>query len=131
MEMTYVNPPELGPAVGFSHGILVPGGKLLFVAGEVARTESGRLTGTDFVTQFDRALGNVLRVVSGAGGGPRNVVRITIYVTNKQEYTAARKEIGAKYRERMGDHYPAMALLEVKGLFEEGAKVELEATAVI
>ncbi len=131
MEMTYVNPPELGPAVGFNHGIMVPGGKLLFVAGQVARTESGKLTGTDFVTQFERALSNVLRVVNRAGGGPHNIVRLTIYVTSKQEYSAAREQIGVKYREKMGKHFPAMALLEVKGLFEEGAKVELEATAVI
>lgn len=131
MEMTYVNPPELGPAKGFSHGVLVPAGRLLFVAGQIARTESGKLSGSDFVTQFDRALGNVIRVVKAAGGGPKNIVRLTIYVTNKTEYVAARKEIGVKYQERMGKHYPAMAMLEVKGLFDEGAKLELEATAVI
>jgi len=131
MEVTYVNPEELGPPVGFSHGIAVPQGKLLFVAGQIARAGGRSLAGQEFSEQFKGALESMLLVVEKAGGTPKNVVRLTLYVTDKEDYTRARKEIGGIYRELMGTHFPAMSLLEVKGLFEPGAKIELEATAVL
>jgi len=126
MEVTYINPPELGKPAGYSHGILVPGGRLLFVAGQ-----TGQKAGTGFKEQFDLALKGVLKIVETAGGAPPNIVSMTIFVTDKAEYAGARKQIGGDYRERMGEHYPAMTLVEVKGLYEEGAKVEIQATAVI
>ena len=84
-----------------------------------------------FVDQFDQALANVLAVVAEAGGTPESIGRLTIYVVDKEEYVDAQREIGERYRARMGMHYPAMTLLEVKSLLEARALVEIEATAVI
>jgi enamine deaminase RidA (YjgF/YER057c/UK114 family) len=85
----------------------------------------------DFVDQFDQALANVLSVVREAGGTAESIARLTIYVTDKAEYAAAQASIGARYRVRMGRHYPAMTLVEVRALLEDRAKVEIEATAVL
>jgi enamine deaminase RidA (YjgF/YER057c/UK114 family) len=97
----------------------------------VGWNEKGEIVSPDFTAQFEKALANVLTVVRAAGGGPDSVVRLTIYVVDRKEYLANLKGIGKAYREQMGSHYPAMTLLEVKGLLEEGAKVELEATAAL
>ncbi len=129
-----MNPPALGRPRGFSHGTLAPaGGRLLFVAGHTAAGEDGRVPedASDFSDQFARALDRVLTVVEEAGGGPEDIGRLTIYVTDMDAYVAARGRIGEAYRARMGRHYPAMALLEVRRLVDEGAVVEIEATAVI
>jgi enamine deaminase RidA (YjgF/YER057c/UK114 family) len=85
----------------------------------------------DFVSQFDRALGNVLAVVRQAGGEPEDIGRLTIYVTDIAQYRAGLKPLGDVYRRRMGTHYPAMALVEVKSLVDQAAVVEIEATAVL
>ena len=128
----FINPESLGPARGYSNGVLTPaGGRLLFVAGQIAWDERQRIVGADFVEQFDRALANVLAVVSEAGGGPEQIARLVIYVTDKEEYRARTREVGERWRARMGRHFPAMALVEVKGLLEDAAKVEIEAVAVI
>ncbi len=127
-----INPSELGAPSGFSHGMLAPaGGRLLFVAGQVGWDGDQRIVGEAFVDQFAQALANVMSVVHEAGGGPEHVTRLTIYVTDKREYVAALKTVGAAYRAAMGRHFPAMALVEVAGLLEPGAKVEIEATAVL
>ena len=120
----------LAPARGYSHGIAASG-RMLFVAGQIGWNARGEIVGSSFVEQFDQALANVLSVVTEAGGSADSVARLTIYVTDKSEYVAARREIGTRYRERMGQHYPAMTLVEVRALLEDGAKVEIEATAVI
>jgi enamine deaminase RidA (YjgF/YER057c/UK114 family) len=104
---------------------------MLFIAGQIGWDENQRLVGTDFVEQFDRALRNVLAVVSEAGGAPGGVGRLVIYVTDKREYLARTVEIGERWRALMGSHYPTMALVEVKGLLEDGAKVEIEGIAVL
>jgi enamine deaminase RidA (YjgF/YER057c/UK114 family) len=128
----FINPESLGPARGYSNGVLAPpGGRLLFVAGQIAWDEQQRIVGADFVEQFDRALANVLAVVAEAGGKPDQIARLLIYVTDKEEYGRRTREVGERWRERMGRHFPAMALVEVKGLLEDGAKVEIEAVAVI
>ncbi|HEY0384448.1 MAG TPA: RidA family protein [Pyrinomonadaceae bacterium] len=130
--LRFINPETLGPARGYSNGVLAPsGGALLFIAGQVGWDAEQRIVSADFVEQFDRALANVLAVVEGAGGTPQQVARLTIYVTDKREYRAARHEIGERYRARMGLHFPAMALVEVKSLLEDAAKVEIEGIAVI
>lgn len=127
-----VNPPELGAPRGYSNGILAPaGGRLLFVAGQIAWDSGQRLVADDFPGQFARALENALAVVRAAGGGPEHVARLTLYVTDKRLYTAGLPAVGEAYRRIMGRHYPAMALLEVRSLLEPGALVEIEATAVI
>lgn len=128
--MTIINPSALAPPRGYSHGI-AGSGRVLFVAGQVGWNERSELVGDRLVDQFDQALANVLTVVREAGGSPESVGRLTIYVVDKIEYLSAQREIGERYRARMGRHYPAMTLVEVKSLLEEGAKVEIEATAVI
>ena len=130
--MEIINPESLGRPRGYANGVLAPaGGRLLFVAGQIAWDEQQRIVSDDFVEQFERALENVLAVVAEAGGSPEHLARLTIYVTDKREYLSRMREIGERWRELMGRHYPAMALVEVKGLLEDGAKVEIEAIAVI
>lgn len=127
-----INPEELGAHRGYSHGILAPaGGRLLFVAGQIAWDREQRLAAYDFPGQFGRALENVLAVVREAGGGPEHVARLTVYVTDHREYLAELAEVGSAYRAVMGRHYPAMALVEVQALLVPEAKVEIEATAVL
>ena len=128
----FINPESLGPARGYSNGVLVPpGGQMLFVAGQIAWDERQRIVSADFVEQFDRALANVLAVVAEAGGRPDQIARVLIYVTDREEYRRRTREVGLRWRARMGRHFPAMALVEVKGLLEDEAKVEIEAVAVI
>ncbi|MCA9593871.1 MAG: RidA family protein [Myxococcales bacterium] len=132
MTLELINPASLGAAKGYSNGVLCPaGGRLLFVAGQVGWDERQSIVSPEFALQFGQALANVTEVVRAAGGTPEHIARLTIYVTDKREYEQSLKQIGAEYRTRMGKHFPAMALLEVKGLLEPGAKVEIEATAVI
>jgi enamine deaminase RidA (YjgF/YER057c/UK114 family) len=127
-----LNPEALGVPRGWNHGVLAPeGGRLLFVAGQTAgTTEAGRVAG-DFAAQFEQALEKVLLVVHEAGGRPEEICRLTVYVTDLEAYRAARGRLGEVWRRLMGRHYPAMALLEVRRLADEGALVELEATAVV
>jgi enamine deaminase RidA (YjgF/YER057c/UK114 family) len=132
MSFKHINPESLGRPSGYTNGLLTtPGVRLLFIAGQIGWNESQKLVGEDFVEQFDRALQNVLAVVLEAGGTPDGVARLVIYVTDKEEYRARRREIGICWRAQMGSNYPAMTLVEVKSLLEDGAKVEIEAIAVI
>lgn len=130
--LTPVNPRRLGRPSGYSNGILAPaGGRVLFVAGQVGWSEAKELVSDAFVEQFAQALANVLSVVTEAGGAAGDIARMTIYVTDKREYASRLEEIGRLYRSQMGKHFPAMALVEVAALLEPGAKVEIEATAVL
>lgn len=130
--LTPINPAELGAPSGYSHGVLAPaGGRLLFVAGQIGWDAEHKLVGEAFVDQFPQALANVLSVVRSAGGGPEHVARLTLYVADRSEYSARLEEIGRVYRSLMGRHFPAMALVEVAALLEPGARVEIEATAVL
>ncbi|MCA1594040.1 MAG: RidA family protein [Acidobacteria bacterium] len=132
MPFEFINPESLGAPRGYSNGVLAPaGGRLLFIAGQIGWDERQRIVSTDFVEQFDRALANVLAVVAEAGGQPENVARLAIYVTDKEEYRARTREVGERWRALMGRHFPAMALVEVKSLLEDGAKVEIEGVAVM
>lgn len=127
-----INPEELGAPRGWNNGLLAQaGGRTLFIAGQSARAASGQLPAADFVSQFDAALGNALAVLREAGGAPGDVGRFTIYVTDMAQYRASLKPLGEAYRRRMGTHYPAMALVEVKSLVDPQAVVEIEATAVV
>ncbi len=116
---------------GYANGMLAQPGRLLFVAGQIAWDEREQIVSPEFVPQFLKALDNVLAVVRAAGGQPEHICRLTTYVTDKQAYIQGAPEIGKGYRERMGKHFPAMALVQVAGLVEPGAQVEIEATAVI
>jgi enamine deaminase RidA (YjgF/YER057c/UK114 family) len=130
--MKIINPETLGRPRGYANGVLTsPGVRVLFVAGQIGWDEGRRIVSEDFVEQFERALKNVLAVVAAAGGAPGAVARMTVYVTDKREYLARTREVGERWRALMGDYYPAMSLVEVKGLLEDGAKVEIEATAAL
>ncbi len=127
-----INPQELGAPRGWNNGMLATAsGRTLFIAGQTARDGSGAVPAGDLVSQFDRALGNVLAVLREAGGAPGEIGRFTIYVTDMPAYRASRKPLGEVYRRRMGKHFPAMALVEVKSLVDPEAVVEIEATAVL
>ena len=132
MQSKTINPEALGPPRGYSNGILLgPGGRILFIAGQIAWDQNQQIVSDDFVEQFDRALANVIIVVTAAGGIPDNIGRLAVYVTNKNEYRERTKEIGERYRKHMGKHFPAMVLVEVKALLDKGAKVEIEGVAVL
>lgn len=132
MSFEIVNPESLGAPKGFSHGMLAPpGGRVLFVAGQTATDETGALIEGGLVEQFERALERVVTVVRESGGGPEDIGRMTLYVTDLDAYRSNLGPLGAAYRRVMGRHYPAMALLEVRDLMDEGAVVEIEATAIL
>ncbi len=130
--METINPPELGRPRGWTNGIVAPAdGRLLFVAGQTATGADGRVAEGDFAAQFDAALAKALKVVEAAGGRPEHVTRMTVYVTDIEAYRASRAAIGTLWRGRMARHYPAMTLVEVSRLLDEGALVEIEATAAL
>jgi enamine deaminase RidA (YjgF/YER057c/UK114 family) len=131
MSFTLINPESLGAPSGYANGVVTEGGRLLFIAGQVAWNEQQQIVSADLVEQFDRALANVIAVVTEAGGKPEQIARLALYVTDKHAYRERMKEIGERYRARMGKHFPAMVLVEVKGLLEDNAKIEIEATAVL
>lgn len=131
MTFSFINPTILGDPRGYSNGVLAPNGRLLFVAGQIGWNQEQQITSEDFVEQFDQALSNVVAVVNEAGGTATEIARLVIYVTNKSEYKVRTKEVGERYRKHLGKHFPAMALVEVKGLLEDAAKVEIEAVAVL
>ena len=132
MSFEIINPEALGAPKGWSNGVLAPsGGRLLFIAGQAGWESATAGEPADFAGQFARALDKILTVVRAAGGAPTDVARLTLYVTDLAAYRASLKPLGALWRERFGTFYPAMALLEVKGLVDRGAVLEIEATAVI
>jgi enamine deaminase RidA (YjgF/YER057c/UK114 family) len=115
---------------GYSNGI-VASGRQVFIAGQVGWNEREEFDSDDFVAQVEQTLGNVVSVLAEAGGAPENIVRMTWYITDKNEYLNNLKEVGKCYQHIMGKHFPAMAMVQVAALIEDGAKVEIEATAVI
>ena len=132
MTFELINPQSLGAPSGYSNGLLTePGGRLLFIAGQIAWNESHEIVSSDFVEQFDKALGNVMTVVSEAGGKASDVARLVIYVTDKTEYLERTREVGERYRKHMGRHFPAMVLVQVVSLLDDAAKVEIEGIAVL
>ncbi len=125
-----VQPPSWPRPKGYSNGMAARG-EVLAVAGQVGWDASERLVAPEFLPQFRQALANVRAVVEAAGGTPAHIISLTIYVTDRREYLADLAATGAAYREVMGKHFPAMALVEVAGLVEPGAKVEIQALAVL
>ena len=128
--MQILQPPGWARAKGFSNGIAAEG-RLVFIAGQVGWTGEGKWRERSFAGQFRQTLRNILEVLAQAQGRPEHIVRLTWYVLDKQEYLASLKDVGAAYRELMGRHYPVMAVVQVSGLMEEEARLEIEATAVI
>jgi len=130
--LTIVNPPELGTPRGFAHGLLAPaGGRLLFVAGQTAAGADRGIATGGFAEQFEIALERVLAVVRAAGGHPTHVTRMTVYVTRMEDYRDSRPRLRDVWGRHMGAHYPAMAVVQVTSLVDEGADVEIEADAVL
>jgi len=125
-----LQPPGWARPKGFSHGIAATG-RLVFIAGQVGYTGAGRWQAADFAGQFRQALNNILKILEEAKGKPEHIVRLTWYVLDKQEYMNSLKAVGEAYRELMGRHYPAMAVVQVSALVEDEARLEIEATAVI
>ena len=128
--MQILQPPTWARAKGFSNGI-VASGRLVLIAGQVGWTGQGEWKEKSFAGQFRQTLQNILEVLAQAKGKPEHIVRLTWYVLDRDEYLAALKEVGAAYRELMGKHYPTMAVVQVSGLVERNARLEIEATAVI
>jgi enamine deaminase RidA (YjgF/YER057c/UK114 family) len=129
--MQILQPPGWARPKGFSNGIAVRGGTTVYIAGQVGWTADERFEQKTFAGQFRQAIANIVAVLAQAGGRPEHLVRLTWYVLDKQEYVASLREVGAAYREIIGRHYPTMAVVQVTGLVEAEARLEIEATAVI
>ena len=132
-ELSVVHPASWPKTKGYANGIITAGRgeRVLFIAGQIGWEADGSFTTDDLGEQFIKALDNVLAVVAEAGGKPESIARMTVYVTDLQEYRERMSAIGVAWRDRLGKHYPAMALIGVAGLLHPRAKVELEATCVL
>jgi len=128
--MKILQPADWAPPTGYANGVAARG-QLVFVAGQIGWNAAQKLESTDIVAQARQALANIVAVLAEVGARPEHIVRMTWYVTNKREYRDAYGRLGAVYREVIGRHFPAMTAVEVNGLIEDGAKIEIEATAVI
>ena len=128
--MQILQPPSWAKPRGFANGIAASG-KLVFIAGQVGWTGEAKWEARDFAGQFRQTLKNIVEVLAQAGGKPEHIVRLTWYVIDKKEYLSSLNEVGAAYRELMGRHYPTMAVVQVSGLVEDEARLEIEATAVV
>lgn len=128
--MQILQPEHWAQPRGYSNGVVAEG-RLVFVAGQIGWNAGAELVSTDFVQQTRQALSNVKAVLAEAGATPGQITRLTWFIVDKQQYLGAARQIGGVYREIIGDHYPAMSLVIVASLLEDGALVEIEATAVI
>ena len=127
-----LQPPTWARPRGYSNGVSASAsGRLVFISGQIGWDEQDRFPSSDFVNQVRQTLQNVLTVLAEAGGRPEHLVRLTWYIVDKHEYLSRSKEIGAVYRELMGNHYPSMSAVQVAALIEDMARVEIEATAVL
>ena len=115
---------------GYVNGVVAEG-RQVFIAGQIGWNDQAKLVSDDFVVQVEQALSNITRILAEAGGLPHHLTRLTWYLTDKAAYVARRREVGEAYRRVLGRHFPAMTLIVVADLLEEGAAVEIEATAVI
>ena len=128
--MQILLPPGWSRPKGYSNGILASG-RMIFVAGQIGWEANGNFTSNDLIEQLKQTLANTLAVLREGGAGPEHVVRMTWFITNKQEYAEKIQKIGEVYREVFGRHYPAMAVVVVTALMEDRAKIEIETTAVL
>jgi len=128
--MKKLQPPGWAEPKGYANGIMARG-TLIFVGGQIGWNATQQFESDDFIAQTRQALINIAAVLQAGGAGPEHMVRMTWYVTDRLEYTARLKELGAAYREVMGRNFPAMTCVEVSGLVEERARIEIEVTAVL
>ncbi len=131
MSIKKVNPAELAAPIGFSHGVVVNGGTLIFLAGQTALNKDNVIEGNGIVEQFEKVISNLLVVLKEAGGKPENLVKLNIYVVDPVEYRANAKEIGKIWQRMIGRNYPAMTLVGVTKLWDASALLEIEGVAVI
>ena len=129
--MQVLLPPGWAAPIGYANGIAVDGGRIVFIAGQVGWNAHQQFESADIVPRFEQALKNVLAVLAQAGGEAKHICRMTAYCCDKPAYLAARKRLGAIWRECMGQHYPAMSMIFVADLLDDPGKIELEATAVV
>jgi enamine deaminase RidA (YjgF/YER057c/UK114 family) len=122
-----INPAELGRPSGFSHVVSVPAGRLVFLAGQTALNAQGQIVGSGVVEQFERALGNLLTALRAAGGRPADLVSVTVYLVDLDDYRAHAAEVGEVWRRLVGREYPAMAAVGVHRLWDPAALVEVQA----
>jgi enamine deaminase RidA (YjgF/YER057c/UK114 family) len=125
-----LSPAGWKPALGYANGVAASG-RMLFLGGMIGWNAQQEFESDDFVEQVAQALRNIVEVLEVGGAGPQHLVRLTWYVTDRDEYLARQKELGGVYRAIIGKHFPAMALVQVVALVEHRAKVEIEATAVV
>lgn len=128
--MRRLQPPGWPEPKGYANGIEASG-RLVFVAGQIGWDETGAFVSDELPAQVEQALRNVVAVLAEAGAGPEHVVRLTWYVTSREEYVGSLREVGAAYRAVMGRQFPVMSVVEVSALVESRAKIEIEATAVV
>jgi len=128
--MQILQPPGWARPRGYSNGVMAEG-RIVFVGGQIGWDENQRFQSDGFVQQLRQALSNTVHVLAEADASPEHITRMTWYIIDKQEYLSSLKETGEVYKEIIGNHYPAMALVQVTALIEDRAKVEIETTAVI
>jgi enamine deaminase RidA (YjgF/YER057c/UK114 family) len=126
-----INPDELAPAIGYSHAVLAASGRTIYLAGQIAFDNEGRIVGDTWVDQFDLALSNLVTALVAAGGEPEHLVWMQIFTSDVAAYRTARPELGPIYRRHLGRHFPAMGLYGVTELADIGALVEITAIAVV
>jgi len=128
--MKILQPPNWPRPKGYAYGVAARG-NLVFLGGVVGWNAQGQFASNDFMTQVRQALLNIVEILKQAQATPEHIARMTWYVVDKNEYLSAAKELGVVYREVIGRHYPAMTVVEVSGLIEASARVEIEVTAVV
>lgn len=128
--MEILQPPDWPRPKGYSNGIVTQG-RMVFLGGQVGWNANEKFETSDFTAQAKQALRNIVTILAEAGARPEHIVRLTWFIGDKQEYLTSLSELGAVYREVIGRHFPVMSVIEVKGFVEVGAKLEIEATAVI
>ena len=126
-----VNPATLAAPVGFSHAVVAAPGRTVYLGGQAAHDADGNIVAESIPEQFAQAARNVISALESVGARVEHLVSMQIYVTDVEDYRASLPQLGDAYREHLGQHYPAIALFEVKGLFDPAAKVELVCTAVV
>src|SRR5271165_6239853 len=131
MNVERINPEELARPSGFSHAVSVPAGRMVYLAGQIGMDRDGNVVDGGIVAQFERALGNLLTALAAAGGRPEDLVSLTIYLVELEDYQAHGKEIGAVWRRLAGSEYPAMAGVGVTRLWDPAALVEIQGIAVV
>jgi len=135
--MEIIHPPDWARLPGYSHGVSAVG-RTIYLAGQIGvpgilgwQPDNKDAISPDFVEQFRQVLENIVALLSQAGAAPHHLVKLTWFITDKEEYFKSLKALGAAYREIIGKHFPAMSVIEVRGLVQPGAMIEIEATAVV